>query len=655
MLISQVEYGRVVHVSGETRHPYTRGKLCPRGYALVEKNYHKDRLKFPVFQEVKGSGKFKQITWEKAYELILNEITGIHARYGHLKPLAFYKGTGNIGIHHRVTGHFFYSLKGTTKLASSSYACGHHHGGYFSKDFIPQSYKKPSLIVIWGANPAATNIHLVPFLLEAGLRGTKLVVIDPLYTRTAELADLYIQIKPGTDGALATLLAKELIKEPRFDESYIKNCPDSFRELAIFLTNINSKEFLDICEVPERAFSLLADWLKKAKMVAHIIGTGLQKHVNGEQNFWAIQTLAALHHKAGNVTTKVLQGNQKGERLFNNEQLEYTKEASGEHRVIQFAEAASGHDPHPVEMLWISCGNPITQEPHSQLIKEFIEGIPFVATVDQFMTPTAQMSNLILPTTTPFEEWDIVMNNWHGAISLNEKAVSPYFQSRSEWRIMTDLTTRLQKRNPDLCAFPVYRSEEEYLNAQFNDNIRERYEVESIADLTRKGHIAMPKLSKAINNRTVNNRTASIEKGQNGGIAGTLDKGRLFRSLISGAKSPSEEYPFWLLTVHHPFRFNSQFQFLDISEEAETCANIHPLAAKEWGIKDGEVVKVCNRQGSLKMKAVYSRQVPKDILLVYQGGCPKSKVNVNRLIPFAKADTGENIAFYDTFVKIEKL
>ena len=126
-------------------------------------------------------------------------------------------------------------------------------------------------------------------------------------------------------------------------------------------------------------------------------------------------------------------------------------------------------------------------------------------------------------------------------------------------------------------------------------------------------------------------------------------------------KIPPKDFPFWLITPHHPHAFNSQFHFLNLSDEKEAFVGIHPKAAEDLGITNGEIVKVYNDQACIEIKAVYSKQVPKDIVMIYQGWYPDSEVNINELVPIQQADTGnqasafKNFAFYDTFVNVEKL
>lgn len=629
-MISHVENGHLVHITGNPQHPYTKGKLCAKGFSYLEKNSHHDRLKYPYYQEVKGSGKFKQITWEKAFDLIKCEIVSIYERFGNFLPLALYKGSGNVGVHHFVTDQFFTGMGKTTRIIGSSPDSDsilYGSGAVSMSD--PSTLKDASMIMIWGANPSATNIHLIPYIIEAKVKGAKIVVIDPLYTQTAELANLYIQLSPGTDGALANVLIKGLVESNAVDQVFLEENSFGAEEFLEQIKMMDHHTLLKQCGIVQEALDVLVKWLKDAGSVSHIIGSGIQKHINGEQNIRAISALAAIHGDIGKIGGDIF-FKQNNPMIFNNQ-----KGGHLEDRVTNW----NHHDPC-IEMLWISCGNPLTQEPNPQVIHKFLKDIPFVVTVDHFLTPTAAMSNLVLPTTTHFEELDIVINSWYKEIGLNERAIPPYFESRSEWNIMKELAIRLG----DLCTFPIHSSEEEYLNAQFNDTVFDHYFVRSIDDLREKSAAGNPPIiaweDKRFAAKTEKYQFLSTE---------AEDSGFPSLPLFVEGKVPTSDYPFWLITPHHPYAFNSQFHFLNLAEEGEAFVGIHPIVAKRLGIFNGEVVKVFNDQDCIEIKAVYSNQVPKDVLLIYQGWYPESEVIVNQLV------LTDGSVFYDTFVSVGKL
>lgn len=662
-MISHVENDRIVHLNVEPNHPYTKGKLCAKGYAYIERNYHPDRLKYPYYQKVKGSGDFKQITWEEAYNLILSEMVNIHEIFGNFLPLAFYKGSGNIGVHHYASDHFFASLGGTTRITNSSHplTCPESitSGTGTFRMSHPTIIGESNVIIVWGANPAATNIHLIPILIEAKIKGAKLVVIDPLYTQTAELADLYIQIQPSTDGELANCIIKSLSEMNAIDSDFINQHSLGFHEYLEQIRDMDKQKVLLKCDISEKPLDILLDWLKEARAVSHIIGSGLQRHFNGEQTIRSIEALAAVRGDIGKIGGGIFLGFNQN-KLFDNQQFFETEQANSSYRILNINQLNEStridSNQPPVQMLWIACANPLNQEPNSNAVAQYLREIPFVITVDHFLTSTAMMSNLVLPTTTHFEELDIVPSFWHNSIALNEQAITPYYQSKSDWNIMRELAKRLNKYDPDVCSFPLHSSEEEYLNSQFNEKVRNLYHIHSISDL--RGHVLTPDLSAiAWGNKQFDTTTGKYQFYSS--IA--QNEGYSSMPLFKEGKAPTRDYPFWLITSHNPYMFNSQFQFLNLSEEGEAFVYIHPEAAKELKIMNNEIVKIFNEQDSIEIKASYSSIVPRDILLVYQGWYPDSRVNINCLVSPSQTDlsgsvlTTKGIAFYDTFVNIGKL
>ncbi|MBM4761426.1 molybdopterin-dependent oxidoreductase [Bacillus sp. B15-48] len=293
--------------------------------------------------------------------------------------------------------------------------------------------------------------------------------------------------------------------------------------------DIQSGDALLRCGVSNGALDLLGDWLSNAGPVVHVIGNGLQRHGNARGNLLAIQALAAIHGEDGGGLF-VRQG---AIKIFNN-QLS-GKTASFKGRLLDLN------------------------------------------------NPTAKMANLVLPTTTYFEELDIVVNDWHKGMAFNEKAVAPYHESRCEWIIMKEFALRLEETLPGSCSFPIHSSEEEYLEAQFNDRVHKLYGVKKLADLRGRVAPVFPakgqegKISDLSLKNVVGNEGKRIRENGNAGA-------RIDRGLALGEKLPTTEPPFWLITPHHPYRLNSQFHFLNLSDEKEAYIGINPRIAQKLGI-----------------------------------------------------------------------
>lgn len=647
-MTSYIDNNEVKHITGDPTHPYTMGRLCAKGFSYIEQNNHKDRLKYPYYQKVKGSGDFQQITWQKAYELIINQLESIQRQFNSFLPLAFYKGTGNIGIHHDVTEKFFSSLPNASRVIGAPNLLNR-------PEKFPPLWQKglthleeitdASHIVIWGANPAVSDIHLTSFLIKAKMSGVQIIVIDPLYTKTAELADVFIQLRPNTDKDLAYIIMQALLEENNHDPSFIKQHTSGFTQFSNLLRSMDKGMAVKRCDIPTEALEQLFASLKNAEAISYVVGAGLQKYVNYQESIQAIESLAAIR---GDVDKKGAGLFLKYHRptLFSNQN---TETSSNHTRMVQLNELGYYTTPnqsYPIDMLWISCGNPLVQEVDPASLKKAMADISFVVTVDRFMTPTAHMSNLILPTTSHFEEMDIIVNTWHQQIALNEAAISPYFDSKSEWNIMTDLALQLKAKTQILTDFPIYESEEAYLNAQLNDELFEPYNINHIDNLKFHSSIGLyeterPSMLKS--NQFHFNFSSELEED------------------IRSYKLRTKEYPFWLLTPHHPYTLNSQFHYLKLSDEKEATIGIHPEMAARLNIVEGDIVRVFNEQGAIQIKAVYSHRVPKDIVMIYQGWYPDTYVTVNTLISGWKShfkdpsSPSHGFAFYDTFVNVEKI
>ena len=214
-ILSHVKDGKLIKVTGDPDHGYSKGQLCAKGYAFTEYVYSPNRLKYPMLQSPRGSGNWKRISWDEAYTIIASKMVELNQRYGSNLASGYNKFSGNLGLLHYATEGMFNSIGphtmpiGNPCALTGRLAMNRSFGENFSS--IPEDMAGAKLIVLWGANPAITNVHQMKFIYEARKKGAKLVVIDPVFSQTAKKADIYIQINPGTDRLLAHAIAKLVI------------------------------------------------------------------------------------------------------------------------------------------------------------------------------------------------------------------------------------------------------------------------------------------------------------------------------------------------------------------------------------------------------------------------------------------------------------
>src|SRR6185295_17930465 len=228
-LVVTVENGRGTKLRGDPTHPVTRGFLCGKVAQYLEREYHPERLLYP-------QGRFERITWDDALDAIAARLEAVAAEFGPEAILPYsYAGTmgllNNAGMDRR----FFHRL-GASRLdrtiCSSTGGAAQNATLGLRYGTEPEQFRDAKFIIAWGANIHGTNVHLWPFIVEARRRGAKLVVIDPVKTRTAALADRHLTINPGSDLALALGLIHVIVGENLHDADYIARHTNGFNELA---------------------------------------------------------------------------------------------------------------------------------------------------------------------------------------------------------------------------------------------------------------------------------------------------------------------------------------------------------------------------------------------------------------------------------------
>ena len=235
MLVT-VEDGRAVSVRGDPEHPFTRGGLCVKVNNYEQRVYSPDRVLHPLKRSgPKGTGQFERVSWDEAVEMIRDRWTGIIDNFGPTAILPYsYLGTEGI-LNGLNVGDAFFNKLGAT-ISERTFCDLGSCTAYFmtigpSPGMDPESFKHSKYIILWACNTISTNLHHWPFIAEAKNNGAKLVVIDPVKTRTAREADWHIPIRPGTDAALAMGMMNVIISEDLVDHDYVENYTEGFEEL----------------------------------------------------------------------------------------------------------------------------------------------------------------------------------------------------------------------------------------------------------------------------------------------------------------------------------------------------------------------------------------------------------------------------------------
>ncbi|MGE5578395.1 MAG: molybdopterin-containing oxidoreductase family protein [Syntrophothermus sp.] len=667
-MLAYVKDGRVVRLEGDPDHEITRGFICRKGRDFVERTYAPDRLLYP--QRKVGNG-WERISWDQACALMAEKLLAARERYGSLAIFHNYD-YGSQGLLRALDQRFFNALGGVTSTVGSlCWSAGlaaqeYDFGAYAAHD--PLDHLNARTIVIWGRNPAYTNIHLIPIIQEARRRGARVALVDPVRTKTASFADLVVQPRPGTDGALALAMASVIIEDGLADLAYIHEHVHGFEEFRKLAGEFPPERVEGIAGVSAATIRELARFYGEIKPASLLIGMGLQRHTNGGQTIRAIDALAAI---TGNIGIPGGGANYAHSNLSGFGEIK-GRELARQRREIIRAQLGEGllnaQDP-TVQVAVITRSNPVAQSPATPKIIEVFQKIPFVVVIDQFMTDTAEMADLVLPCTTFLEEEDIYANSWHNWLAYGPKVVEPRGESKSDVVIFTELAQRMG------------------LGSYFNRSITQWME-DLLAPLNRYG-VTLERLKQAPMRFPAAPQVAWAdqkfltpsgkyelfsEKAQANGLD-PLPRYREPREAPESYKAPvsaasaedavgekgaprGAKYPLYLLTPHMQVQTHSQFANLASRREMEETklpwVHLHPRAALDRGLEEGNWVEVTSPRGSLRARVRVDSAVREDVALIYEGYWLKYGGGVNLLTADYVSDMGLQAAFYDCLCEVSK-
>ncbi|HBG7071606.1 molybdopterin-dependent oxidoreductase [Clostridioides difficile] len=319
----------VVKIEGDKNHPYTKGFICKKGMAHLDRLNHKDRIKTPM---LKVDGVWKEISFDKAIEIMAEMLTYYKEKYTS-KSVMHYDQYGSGSVLKYIGDIFFNFYGGVSRhKGGPCWSAGMHAQKYdfgVAKSHAIEDMLNSKSIFVWGKNPAYTTIHTMQIIKKAKEKGIKIVVIDPIYTKTAQVADKYVQVNPGTDGALAIAMAKIIVEDKLYDEEYINSYVIGFEEYKKYLYSLELSFLIDECGVKENDIrELVALYTNKYSSIN--VGYGLQKYKNGGNTIRAIDALGAITGQIGFSGGGVNYANKVYQSVINSDP--YNSQSYGEDR-----------------------------------------------------------------------------------------------------------------------------------------------------------------------------------------------------------------------------------------------------------------------------------------------------------------------------------
>ena len=445
-----VQNGRVVKIDGGSENPVTRDFICGKVRRFGDRVYGEDRLLYPaVRQGSKGQGTFVRVTWDEALDLIATRMEEIRDGKGAEAILPFCYGGSNGLLTQDTNDATLFRAFGTSRLARTVCAAptGAANMSLYGKmaGVTYQDYPHARLIILWGVNPAASGIHLVPYLREAQKAGARLVVVDPRATSLARQADIHLAVRPGTDLPVALALHRFLFEEGFADQGFLAEHTIGADRLRARAAEWTFERAAEVADIDAADLRRLAELYVQSSPALVRCGWGLERNRNGGAAAAAVLALPAVAGKFAVRGGGFSMSNSTTLGIKSTAWTNDTPEPST--RIVNMnhlGRALLEYDSPPVDMLFVYNCNPLATMPDQNRVLKGLERKDlFTVVFDQVFTDTARYADVILPATTFLENYDVAKGYGPISLQLVRPVIEPVGEARSNPEVFSQLAARL--------------------------------------------------------------------------------------------------------------------------------------------------------------------------------------------------------------------
>jgi anaerobic selenocysteine-containing dehydrogenase len=647
-----VQDGRAVKVEGDPDHPPTHGALCTKVSRYPERTYSADRVLHPLRRVgPKGRGHFQRIGWDEALGEIASRLKAIAARDPQAIVPYSYAGTMGLLQGESMDRRFFHQLGAslldrTICASAGGEALAATYGAKIGMHV--EHYAESRLILIWGSNSIASNLHFWTFAQAAKRQGAKLICIDPRRTETADKCHQHIALLPGTDGALALGLMHELIVNDRLDHDYIDRHTEGWPALRERALQWPPERAAEVCGISADEVRGLARDYGQTKPAAIRLNYGMQRVRGGGNAVRLVAILPCLvgawRHRAGGLLLS-----SSGWFPVDRAALQRPDLLGGRRpRTINMStigddllRASSSAFGPKIEALVVYNSNPVAVAPESpKVVQGFAREDLFTVVLEQFMTDTADHADLVLPATTQLEHFDVHASYGHTYALINEPAIAPLGEARPNTAVFRELAQRMGFEEP------CFRDSDE-------DMARVAFSKHVSLEALRAGHwvkLPLPDAPLAEGGFPTPGGKCLIDSP----LYGVPD--HLPNHEAAGGHA-GQRFP--LAMISPPARNFLNSTFVNVRSlrdiEGEPIVEMHAADAERRGIVDGQQVHVFNDRGDYVCKAVLSGRARPGVvnsLGVWWRKLGRNGTNVNELTHQKLTDIGRAPAFYDCLVEV---
>jgi anaerobic selenocysteine-containing dehydrogenase len=629
--------GRVATIEGDLDHPVSRGHLCPKGRALPEILKAPDRLTHPLRKT--ALGEWERLSWDDAYNLIARKLGEIRKEYGP-EAMAVHVGQAGVGKEFLPYVERFCNLYGTPNFSTSGSHCAESKWMANTITFgaMPiADFENSDCIVLWGKNPRSSTPSVVREITEARRRGCALIVIDPRRTRLAEEADLHLQPRPGTDGALALGLLHFIIENTLYNREFVGEWTKGFTDLIAHVREFTPERVEEITWVPASLIRQAARLYGTSGSSCISQGVALELSTNG---FQALRAIAVLQAITGNLdipggaifleearlTDLRVVSRSDRKPAIGAEEYPLFHSSSGHAQANLYARAILEGKPYPLAGLIVAASNPVLTWPNAEKVRRALGRLKFLVVMDPFMTETAGLADLVLPSATFLggsELWD--SSHLSSAPRLG---LSPRLRKEeglpTNWEVWKEIAARMGY----IDSFP-WETEEEAIGARIGAL---GITVQDLKDEP-GGHVYHRWSGKKYEKKGFNTPSGKVE-------ITSAYLGHYGHDPMPTYREPAESplstpmvaarYPLVATTGARTLGYlHSRFRNVPSLRKRtpEPHVEINPETAAGLGIEDEEMVIVETARGSIEIKAkLTDRMLPRVISLPH--GWDEANANV---------------------------
>ncbi|MBP2626923.1 MAG: Nitrate reductase [Firmicutes bacterium] len=455
-LLVQVVDGKAIKVMGDPNHPHTRGTLCSK-MVHYEKTVHSpQRLVQPLLRTgAKGTGEFMPISWNEAISYIKARWQKIIAEYG-AESILPYSYAGTMGLVQRNSGEAFFHRLGASRLDRTicSSAKGYGWSAVMGSTLAPhpKEVAASDLIILWGTNVLATNIHLLHQIREAKQRGAVVWLIETYQSSAAQIADKVILVRPGSDGALALGMMNRLVQHNLVDKEFIFDHVQGFDMLKEKVLPDYSPEIVSqITGIDTTTIEEMAHRYGEAQAPFIIMGSGLSRYGNGAMTVRSITCLPAVVGAWGKTGGGLLAsiGTASAFAMDTITREDFMQEPTRIVNMNQLGHALQDLSNPPVMSMYVYHSNPAVVTPdQNAVLKGLSREDLFTVVHERFMTDTARYADIILPATSSLEHSDMYRAYGHYCIQRAFPVIPAVGEAKSNWDVFRLLADAMGFEEP---------------------------------------------------------------------------------------------------------------------------------------------------------------------------------------------------------------